>query len=30
MREAEQIRLEKSENFKGMIEVSTTIRDGLL
>ncbi len=30
MREAEQIRLEKSDNFKGIIEVSTTIRDGLL
>lgn len=29
MREAEQIRLEKSTNFKGMIEVSQTIRDGL-
>mgnify|MGYP003394859162 CR=1 FL=1 len=29
MREAEQIRLEKSENFKGIIEVSQTIRDGL-
>ena len=29
MREAEQIRLEKSSNFKGVIEVSTTIRDGL-
>jgi flagellar biosynthesis activator protein FlaF len=30
IREAEQIRLEKSENFAGMIEVSKTIRDGLL
>jgi flagellar protein FlaF len=30
MREADQIRLEKSENFKGIIEVSVTIRDGLL
>jgi flagellar protein FlaF len=29
MREAEQIRLEKSDNFKGLIEVSTSIRDGL-
>ena len=29
MREAEQIRLEKSTNFKGIIEVSATIRDGL-
>ncbi len=29
MREAEQIRLEKSSNFKGIIEVSATIRDGL-
>jgi flagellar biosynthesis activator protein FlaF len=29
MREAEQIRLEKSTNFKGIIEVSQTIRDGL-
>ena len=29
MREAEQIRLEKSDNFKGIIEVSATIRDGL-
>lgn len=29
MREAEQIRLEKSENFKGLIEVSSSIRDGL-
>ena len=29
MREAEQIRLEKSNNFKGIIEVSATIRDGL-
>jgi flagellar biosynthesis activator protein FlaF len=29
MREAEQIRLEKSTNFKGIIEVSTAIRDGL-
>jgi flagellar protein FlaF len=30
MREVEQIRLEKSANFKGIIEVSETIRDGLL
>jgi flagellar biosynthesis activator protein FlaF len=30
IREAEQIRLEKSSNFKGIIEVSVTIRDGLL
>ena len=30
MREAEQIRLEKSDNFKGIVEVSQTIRDGLL
>ncbi|HJZ43907.1 MAG TPA: flagellar biosynthesis regulator FlaF [Hyphomicrobiaceae bacterium] len=29
VREAEQIRLEKSENFKGLIDVSTSIRDGL-
>jgi flagellar protein FlaF len=29
MREAEQIRLEKSTNFKGIIEVSAAIRDGL-
>ena len=29
MREAEQIRLEKSGNFKGIIEVSAAIRDGL-
>ena len=29
MREAEQIRLEKSSNFKGIIEVSANIRDGL-
>jgi flagellar biosynthesis activator protein FlaF len=29
MREAEQIRLEKSDNFKGIIEVSAAIRDGL-
>jgi flagellar protein FlaF len=29
MREAEHIRLEKSDNFKGIIEVSQTIRDGL-
>jgi flagellar protein FlaF len=29
MREAEQIRLETSTNFKGLIEVSTAIRDGL-
>lgn len=29
MREAEQIRLEKSSNFKGIIEVSQNIRDGL-
>ena len=30
MGEAEQIRLEKSTNFKGIIEVSQTIRDGLV
>jgi flagellar protein FlaF len=30
IREAEQIRLEKSQNFAGIIEVSTTIRDGLV
>jgi flagellar biosynthesis activator protein FlaF len=30
IREAEQIRLEKSANFKGIVEVSQTIRDGLL
>ena len=30
IREAEQIRLEKSNNFKGIVEVSETIRDGLL
>jgi len=29
MREAEEIRLGKSENFKGLIEVSASIRDGL-
>jgi flagellar protein FlaF len=29
MREAEQIRLDKSESFKGLIDVSTSIRDGL-
>lgn len=29
MREAEEIRLEKSDNFTGLIEVSTSIRDGL-
>ena len=29
MREAEQIRLEKSDNFKGIIDVSSVIRDGL-
>jgi flagellar protein FlaF len=29
MREAEQIRLEKSSNFKGIIEVLQNIRDGL-
>jgi flagellar biosynthesis activator protein FlaF len=29
MREAEQIRLEASSNFKGLIDVSTAIRDGL-
>jgi flagellar protein FlaF len=29
MREAEEIRLEKSDNFKGMIDVSMSIRDGL-
>ena len=29
MREAEQIRLDKSTNFKGIIEVSQSIRDGL-
>jgi flagellar biosynthesis activator protein FlaF len=29
MREAEQIRFEKSANFKGLIEVSVNIRDGL-
>jgi flagellar protein FlaF len=29
MREAEQIRLETSSNFKGLIDVSTAIRDGL-
>lgn len=29
MREAEQIRLDKSTNFKGLIEVSESIRDGL-
>jgi flagellar protein FlaF len=30
IREAEQIRLEKSTNFKGIIEVSQNIRDGLV
>src|SRR5882672_10003598 len=29
MREAEQIRLERSTNFKGIIDVSVAIRDGL-
>ena len=29
MREAEEIRLEKSDNFKGLIDVSMSIRDGL-
>ena len=29
MRETEEIRLGKSNNFKGLIEVTTTIRDGL-
>jgi flagellar protein FlaF len=29
MRECEQIRLEKSSNFKGIAEVSAAIRDGL-
>jgi flagellar biosynthesis activator protein FlaF len=29
MREAEQIRLEKSANFRGIIEVSQSIKDGL-
>ena len=29
MREAEEIRLEKSDNFKGLIDVSLSIRDGL-
>ncbi len=29
MREAEEIRLDRSTNFKGMIEVSESIRDGL-
>jgi len=29
IREAEEIRLEKSTNFKGIIEVSENIRDGL-
>ena len=29
MREAEDIRLEKSSNFRGIIEVSQNIRDGL-
>jgi len=29
IREAEQIRLEKSSNFRGIIEVSQSIRDGL-
>jgi flagellar protein FlaF len=30
IREAEQIRLEKSDNFKGIVEVSESIRDGLM
>jgi flagellar protein FlaF len=29
MREAEEIRFERSDNFKGLIEVSGAIRDGL-
>jgi flagellar protein FlaF len=29
MREAEEIRLEKSDNLKGLIEVSMSIREGL-
>ena len=29
MREAEAIRLGKSENFKGIIEITTLIREGL-
>ena len=29
MREAEEIRLERSDNFKGLIDVSMSIRDGL-
>jgi flagellar protein FlaF len=29
MREADEIRLEKSANFRGLIEVSSIIRDGL-
>ncbi|WP_102958762.1 flagellar biosynthesis regulator FlaF [Mangrovicella endophytica] len=29
MREAEAIRLGRSENFKGLIDISTTIRNGL-
>jgi flagellar biosynthesis activator protein FlaF len=29
MREAEQIRFDKSSNFKGLIDVSVAIRDGL-
>jgi flagellar protein FlaF len=29
MREAEQIRIDKSSNFRGIVEVSATIRDGL-
>ncbi|MDX2202961.1 MAG: flagellar biosynthesis regulator FlaF [Hyphomicrobiaceae bacterium] len=29
LKEVEQIRLEKSDNFKGLIEVSEQIRDGL-
>jgi flagellar biosynthesis activator protein FlaF len=29
MRESEQIQLGKSENFKGLVEVSNSIRDGL-
>lgn len=29
MREADQIRLEASDNFKGLIEISKSLRDGL-
>ena len=29
MKEAERIRMEESDNFKGIIDVSTAIRDGL-